>query len=52
LSDAYEETDFAMDNFVPKPEEWSSYPPALGNTTLQSYTEQKSAIQGAELEDK
>ena len=50
LSDAYEETEFAMDNFVPKPLDWTSYPPLVngvdvGNTNLRNYTERKSAIE-------
>ena len=43
-----ESPEFTLNDVVQKPEDRSSYPPPLlGNTTLKSYTEQKSAIQGA-----
>jgi len=56
LADAYEDTEFAMDNLVQKPSDWTSYPPLVGgnpvgNTHLKSYVERKSAIQGATQAD-
>jgi hypothetical protein len=43
-----ESPEFTLNDVVQKPEDWSSYLPLLlGNTTLKSYIEQKSAIQGA-----
>ena len=48
--------DFELINVVQKPSDWTSYPPLVGgtpvgNTNLKSYTERKSAIQGATQAD-
>jgi len=56
LADAYEDTEFAMDNLVQKPSDWTSYPPLVGgnpvgNTHLKSYVERKFSIQGATQAD-
>ena len=45
-----------MDKVVVQPSDWSSYPPvvggsAVGYTNLKSYTERKSAIEGADQAD-
>jgi predicted nucleic acid-binding Zn-ribbon protein len=47
LNETYEDDEeFSLKNLVNKPSDWDTYPPSIGaNTTLKSYTEQKSAYQ-------
>ena len=50
LGDTYDvDEDFTLQNLVNKPSDWTTYPPTGGgDTTLKSYTEQKSAYEATQ----